>query len=473
MIKQILIYTRPWEVNFHIALSKSLLEKHPNASLKFVTFFYKVHEDLIAKGYNSILFTEELEKITELKDLRHIDEELYKNLNLNLNLIAGMERFLPTDTEKAKVFITKHTMVLDELITENTLSISSMYDHFVYLLGGLLANNRKGYHFAFVMAGMPPNRVIALKTPWETWRNNYTREFASNLLADSITKMTQSTNERIAYMNVNWNIPIYKRFFITIKDYFEAYIDSKKGNYFAATPLNRIKIMFGKRFGKLKMKNYSFNIANKAEMKNFNSDFIFCPLHMEPEATVLMYSPWLRNQIEMCRLISQALPVGVFLLVKENPKMKNVRPHKFYKELQKIPNVILISPDVDSLEINYKAKGVITLAGTASIEAAVLGKRSLCFAIPPFWKVLENADYTKNFQLQELHAIIKDWVDNPRISLNIDKWHEWVNGTFEGNMVPAKNDKDNIIEIKQSFSNIQNTLKFIENAIVANELIEK
>lgn len=463
MIKQIVIYTRPWEVKFHIELGKALIKQYPGAHLKFVTFFYDTHQYLIKQKLNSILFTEELKKISQLKDISHIDKELNKYEGLNLNLLAAMERFLPKDRNAANEFIVKHTMVLDKLVTEKTLSISSMFDHFVYVLAGMLANIRKGYHFAFLTAGLPPNRVIALKTPWETWSNNYTVEYAEKLLTEAVAKMEIPTKERISYMKEIKHIPFYRRARSTINEYIKAQSEYNKGNYFLAIHLPKVRLRNSITIRLRKFMNFhsNFDINTLENLKNFKNHFVFCPLHMEPEATILMYSPWLHNQIELCRLISQALPVGVSLLVKENPKMKNIRSLSFYKKLKEIPNVILVSPEIESKVLIDKSIGVISLAGNASFEAAILGKHSMCFAKPPFGEVVEHFNFADDFKLQDLPSIVQEWLQKPDYVIDFNKWHNWINGTFEGKFATQKSSKTNKNEIFICEKSIKNCVNYI------------
>lgn len=467
MINQILIYTRPWEVKFHIALGKMLCKQYPGASLRFVTFFYETHLYLLEKKQISILFTEELKKISKLKDVSHVDRELNQYGGLNLNFLAAMERFLPKERTSANDFIIRHTMILDELVTENTLSISSMFDHFVYVLAGMLANIRNGYHFAFLTSGLPPNRVIALKTPWETWNYNYSQEFAEKLLADSVAKMNIPVEERIAYMKNVKHIPFYKRSIRTISEYIYSQKEYNNGNYFFSNhrPHIGLKNSLVIQLRKIKWGKSIFDICTYKDLQVFNYQFIFCPLHMEPEATILMYSPWLHNQIELCRLISQALPVGVTLLIKENPKMINIRSLSFYKELKKLPNVLLVSPEIESKAIIDKSIGVISLAGNASFEAAILGKNSMCFAKPPFGNVIKYSNFADNFKLKDLNNIIRDWQNDPNNAMEIDKWHLWINGTFEGNLVPQMHSTKYRLETLVTEETLKNCTNYITTTI--------
>ena len=70
-------------------------------------------------------------------------------------MMLNSERFLPKSGKSKETFGRKHLVVLNKLITKDTLSVSSMYDHYVYWLAGALAIAKDGYHFAFCASGLP------------------------------------------------------------------------------------------------------------------------------------------------------------------------------------------------------------------------------------------------------------------------------------------------------------------------------
>ena len=465
MINQILIYTRPWEVRFHVDLGMTLAEFYPDIPLKFVTFFYETYEFLKKLGFDVLLFTEELKRVDLDETIGFIDQELYHKLGLNLRLLSGMERFLPRDECSAEEFIKRHTLVLNRLVVDGTLSISSMYDHFVYLLGGLLANIRNGFHFAFLSSGMPANRVIALKTPWETWSIKRSEEESLKLLEEARLKMSIPATQRISYMSLDWNFPVWQRFWKTIREYIALRDDMKRGNYFIPTPFNRIKNSVFVRFKSFfkQKSNCVFDFNDPHDLEGVGQPFVYCPLHMEPEATILMYSPWLRDQIEMCRLISQSLPSNILLFVKENPKMIGLRKKDFYQRLKELPNIRLISEGIESKLLIEKCIGVVTLAGTACLEAAVMKKNSLCFGRPPFGDILNNFDYMNTGNLRELNKVFSEWSNDPEFELNIKHWLRWVNGTISGNIIAQKN--NGVVEIIPEKHTRNNIVSFINEII--------
>ncbi|MDP2637182.1 MAG: hypothetical protein Q8P03_01055, partial [bacterium] len=98
------------------------------------------------------------------------------------------------------------------------------------------------------------------------------------------------------------------------------------------------------------------------------------PLHLEPEAATLILAASYADQVATIRSIAFSLPFPFKLYVKEHPTAMGLRTDGFYKELQKVPNVVLISPSQSVPRLVQKSQGVITLSSTMGFEALLLGK---------------------------------------------------------------------------------------------------
>jgi len=463
-IKHLLFYTRPWEVLFHLALNSKLKEIFPGRTVKFVTFFSQVVEKIHAAGYECVYMPRELKRVTgdELSDeqFTDVDNELYQCTGANFNLMLQSERFLPSDGREAALFGRRHLVVLDKLVKPCTLSVSAMYDHFIYWLGGSLANIRGGAHFAFVPCGLPPGKVLALKTPWQPWQCSYEGDI--EVLMRECRKLLHTPAEsRIEYMRERPLPALWKRFrnrYHELKMYER---DHKEGSYFQQQNVFSLQILKNRLPQKWFMhKEPKYDISTNEELNSLNEPACYFPLHMEPEATMLMYSPWLRDQIEACRLVSQALPVGWKLLIKENPKMRGARPIDFYKKLRVIPNVLLVAPVVSSTELMLGTKITVTLAGTASIEAVVLGKPSIALGRTPSRGMLNASDFTTELRLSQLFQEIQAQ-DN---TFNQEAWSQWVSGTFEASGVPMFQG-DHALQITADRKNIEAYVRYICSAI--------
>lgn len=112
---------------------------------------------------------------------------------------------------------------------------------------------------------------------------------------------------------------------------------------------------------------------------DLNAAFAYYALHIEPEIAMLLYAPYYTNQIELIRATAHALPINMFLYVKEHPGMVGYRTRRFYNELLKIPNVRLIPPHVSGNTLAQHAKLSLTITSTSGWESLLLKKPVITF----------------------------------------------------------------------------------------------
>ncbi|MCR4908065.1 MAG: hypothetical protein K5985_04480 [Lachnospiraceae bacterium] len=143
--------------------------------------------------------------------------------------------------------------------------------------------------------------------------------------------------------------------------------------------------------------------------------YVYMPLHLIPESSVFVKASYYVDELNLIEQVSKSLPVGWKLYVKEHQAMLGERDPEFYLKAGEIANVRVV-------QINYykdpkpwivKAKGIVTITGTAAYEAALLGKRSLIFGEVPFG-LIDGIRRIKSFE--ELPEAIREFgeVDNMR-----------------------------------------------------------
>jgi hypothetical protein len=112
--------------------------------------------------------------------------------------------------------------------------------------------------------------------------------------------------------------------------------------------------------------------------------FVFF-LHFQPERTTLPEGYDFTDQFYAVKVLSKMLPEGVKLLVKEHPSMfTRYSEPKFrslynYKMLHRLSNVIMCPLHEDNFNLMDNAMAVITINGTAGIEAYIRQKPVLIF----------------------------------------------------------------------------------------------
>lgn len=113
-----------------------------------------------------------------------------------------------------------------------------------------------------------------------------------------------------------------------------------------------------------------------------NDNFVFFPLHFEPERGTLIDAPFYTNQLEVIKNIAKSLPAEYKLYVKEHPVqvLNGWRNISYYKKILEMPNVKLLHPSVSNDEILKNCSLVVTITGTLGLEAAFYNKPSIVFA---------------------------------------------------------------------------------------------
>lgn len=103
--------------------------------------------------------------------------------------------------------------------------------------------------------------------------------------------------------------------------------------------------------------------------------YYFYPMHIEPEAVVQYWGDGIyENQIKLLENIASQLPIGRYLYVKDHVVDYGYRSFFDYYRLKKIPNIKLIKPSIRATEVIKKAKSIITINGTAGLEAMFFHK---------------------------------------------------------------------------------------------------
>jgi len=134
--------------------------------------------------------------------------------------------------------------------------------------------------------------------------------------------------------------------------------------------------------------------------------FIYFPLQLEPERTLLIPAPYYSNQLEVIKNIAKSIPIEYKLVIKEHPmqKVRAWRNIEYYKEILRLPNVEFIHPSISNEEVIKKCSLVITATGTAGLEAALYQKPSIVLADVNY-QTLPSVHRIKN--IEELPKIIK------------------------------------------------------------------
>ena len=167
--------------------------------------------------------------------------------------------------------------------------------------------------------------------------------------------------------------PVFiKEFFIRFKRFYL----SKKHQYdlFTRSPFELSLFKLKKIVNAKKVELVHNTVFDKINEKD--KYFIF-PLHMQPEASTLILSPFYVNQKECIINISKLLPINTYLYVKEHKSALGQHNLKFYNELKKHPNIKLISYKESMFHLIKDSIGAINLSSTVGLESLMIKKPTI------------------------------------------------------------------------------------------------
>ena len=176
-----------------------------------------------------------------------------------------------------------------------------------------------------------------------------------------------------------------------------------KNDYLENSKLRKYIKLFYRINGILYKKNL-LNEYNKLTTTNLdmNINYIYVPLHFQPERTTSPDGDIFENQWLMIQLLSKTIPKGWKIYVKEHISQfrkdfsgEMGRNIEFYQDILLFKNVELVPLSIDSYTLIDNAKVVATVSGTVGIEAVVRDKRTMIFG-HPWYEICEGVSMIKN-----------------------------------------------------------------------------
>jgi hypothetical protein len=144
---------------------------------------------------------------------------------------------------------------------------------------------------------------------------------------------------------------------------------------------------------------------NTTDRPCLDQPFVYFPLQLQPEMTTSALGGDYVDQALALEQLTNILPKGWKILVKENPKQTHfMRDEGFICRLCRLEQVTMIHPRYSTSALLKNCRLVATITGTAGWESLLGGKAVLVFG-KPWYRSLEGAfEFTSSVDLDELSA---------------------------------------------------------------------
>ena len=226
---------------------------------------------------------------------------------------------------------------------------------------------------------------------------------------NALTIINQIVNRETA---PNYMAPVTTPKSLVVKDQLKKTLTYYKGeSYNTPNPVIKYKLEKQKKKNILR---WDKNASNTIETSNAIK--VLYPLQMQPEANIDVWGRPYRNQCELIKTLSKALPKNVELYVKPNPKSKYELDKDLIDFTQQANNVKALhhSTKMDTILPNIDL--VITVTGTIAIEC-ILSNKPVATLIETLNNTAKNCKYISNIET-ELPEIIATVSNNSFPKLN-------------------------------------------------------
>ncbi len=251
--------------------------------------------------------------------------------------------------------------------------------HFTAYLASVKRFNASRY--VAILTGRNPNGRVALCwnhfDRWDKVQSKYETLLAGDMTAEQrqlARRFLQEFRDKQTipeYMKLTYQTPGIRKDQIVelVRRLRGYYVDGWKNDpydYYTHSPFFYLRKYLGRWVKSHRDRRYFRHLGTTRPPEK---GYLYYPLHFQPEASTLVLAPHYLDQINFLSSVSLSLPMGIQLVVKEHPSSVGYRPRGYYRAIEKIPNVVLMPPGVDSQSLIKEALAVVVLSGTVGWEA--------------------------------------------------------------------------------------------------------
>ena len=161
---------------------------------------------------------------------------------------------------------------------------------------------------------------------------------------------------------------------------------------------------------------------------DLSGDYVYVPLQLQPEMTTSSLGGAYRDQALAIEHLSEILPPGARILVKENPKQGSyMRGPLFWHRLRRIPSVTVLPSWADTHALTANARFVASITGTVGWEAIRQGVPALVFGKAWYRKLPGVVEWASDPAWEDIAGLTWDHAELERaVGALLGRMHEGV-----------------------------------------------
>jgi hypothetical protein len=279
------------------------------------------------------------------------------------------------------------------------------------------------------------------------------REFAPKFLDEFRNQAVQpyyvSTLKNYSLPKLNW----IRKFGVHMK------LEQKKKYDETAFTLD---YLIAKRIRELRNIIYAraFKVFKNPE-EYLGKPYILVVLHTQPEASVDVLGRAVNNQLEMITAICKSVPSDIQVIVKEHKLTHGWRAPKVYRALNQLPGLIISEPNFPMRKLLSNALVTVSISGTPSLEAALLGANAVAVADMFYRDIVAKTPLNPySDELSDVIARIRSGRTKPAAKHKLLKFIAWLHAnSFEcwwddPVSLPKTLDAENITNLADAFEQL-------------------
>lgn len=133
---------------------------------------------------------------------------------------------------------------------------------------------------------------------------------------------------------------------------------------------------------------------------DLNKPFYYYPIHYQPEVSTLIWGYYYVDQVHVIENLARTLPAGIELYVKDHKANYGYRETRDYLQILDIPNVRLLSHEVNNEQLIANATCLVTLNGSAALERLKYKKPYFILGDGRFRYISEKS-YVNDYKVME------------------------------------------------------------------------